>query len=218
MTVESLRKLNSNIQIHTTDSPEFAKYGEVINSIDATEIIKTAETIKMPDSGSAYEASTPAFESLAVAGEIKSLLFGGLDTQVGYCYGHSSYLNALEWHKNSEINIAVTDLVLLLATRFDLKDGKLDSSDVEAFYIRRGEVIEVYATTLHFCPLEVESAGFGCVVALPVGTNTPLDEKTSDPYLFKKNKWLIAHNGNQSLIDKGIIAGIGGENIKINYR
>ncbi len=217
MTKEALQKSNPNIKIYTTDSPEFKNYGEVIEGFDASEIIKAAKQIKMPEAGSAYEPSTPTFESLAIAGEIKSLLFGELDTQVGYCYGYNNYLNALEWHKNSEINIAVTDLVLLLATKFDLKDGKLDAGDVKAFYVKAGEVIEVYATTLHFCPIEVESSGFGCVVALPTGTNTPLAASSADPVLFRKNKWLIAHNDNAELLNKGVVPGISGENIKINY-
>lgn len=216
MTAENLRVLNPTLKLHTTDSAEFAKYGEVINNIDTTEIIRVAETIEMPQSGSAYEASTPAFELLGIKNEVKNLIFGELDTQLGYCYGHSNYLNALEWHKSSEINIAVTDLVLLFATRLELDGNKLDSSDVEAFYIKKGEIIEVYATTLHFCPCEVEVSGFGCVVALPKGTNLPLDEKSRDPYLFRKNKWIIAHNENSALIERGAVAGISGENIRIN--
>ncbi len=217
MTAEKLRKLNPKLNIYTTDSPEFAKYGEILKKIDVSEIINAAEKLNMPESVSVYEVSTAAFECLNIKNEIKSMIFGELDTQLGYCYGHSNYLNALEWHKSSEVNVAVTDLVLLLATKFDLKDNKLDSSDVKAFYIKKGEIIEIYATTLHFCPCEVEAGGFGCVVGLPKGTNIPLDEKTDAPYLFRKNKWLISHNENTALIEKGVMAGISGDNIKINY-
>ena len=34
--------------------------------------------------------------------------------QIGYCNGPNSTLNGLEYHKSSEINIAITDMVLLL--------------------------------------------------------------------------------------------------------
>ena len=58
---------------------------------------------------------------------------------------------------------------------------------------------------------------FGCVVGLPLGTNTPLETEASDPQLFRKNKWLVAHNDNKGLIDRGVLPGISGENFKINY-
>lgn len=48
-------------------------------------------------------------------------------------------------------------------------------------------------------------------------TNKPLDNAALDSLLFRKNKWLIAHNENKGLIDKGVVSGISGENFKINY-
>lgn len=107
--------------------------------------------------------------------------------------------------------------MLILGHIWDIKDGKIDSSDFKAFYLPAGTVAEVYATTLHFCPCEVEKGGFGCVVGLPLDTNKPLEEKVSDLLLFRKNKWLIAHTENKGLIDKGVVSGITGENFKINY-
>ena len=88
---------------------------------------------------------------------------------------------------------------------------------MKAFYVPAGTLIEVYATTLHFCPCQVSDAGFGCVVALPLGTNVPLDYAVSDPLLFRKNKWILAHEENQTLIDRGVVAGVYGVNYKINY-
>ena len=35
--------------------------------------------------------------------------FGGLPVQIGYCNGSNVKLNALEYHRSSEIDIAVTD-------------------------------------------------------------------------------------------------------------
>ena len=107
--------------------------------------------------------------------------------------------------------------MLILGHIWDIKDGKINSSDFKAFYLPAGTVAEVYATTLHFCPCEVEKGGFGCVVGLPLDTNKPLEEKVSDLLLFRINKWLIAHTENKGLIDKGVVSGITGENFKINY-
>ena len=125
-------------------------------------------------------------------------------------------LNALEWHKCSEINIAVTDLILLLGDVRDIEDGnRYDSAHVQAFKLLKGEAIEVYSTTLHFCPIETTKNGFGCVVGLMKGTNTELDYTPDDKRLYRKNKWLIAHNDNIALINKGAIGGIYGINYEI---
>mgnify|MGYP003310533965 CR=1 FL=1 len=78
-------------------------------------------------------------------------------------------------------------------------------------------MLETYATTLHFCPCEVSNEGFGWIVALPLGTNTSLDAPSTDKFLTKKNKWQIAHEDNIVLIEAGLIAGIYGENFKIEY-
>lgn len=215
--LERLKALNPSLPLFSVDSPEFAEYGRVLSGFDATAFVKAAEAIPMPEAGSAYQASVKEFEALPAAREICDGCFGTLDTQIGYCYGHSNYLNALEWHYSSEVNIAVTPLVLMLAKRSDIKNERIDSSCVKVFFVPAGTVIEVFATTLHFCPCEVSKGGFGCVVALPSGTNTPLDIPVKDPLLFRKNKWIFAHEGNTALLQRGVIAGVYGENYKINY-
>jgi hypothetical protein len=126
-------------------------------------------------------------------------------------------MNATEWHTSSEINIAVTPLVLLLGHVWDIVDGKIESSKFKAFYLPAGTVAEVYATSLHFCPCEVEENGFGCVVALPEDTNTNLEIKPEDALLFRKNKWIIAHIDNEALKQKGVVAGITGTNYEVKY-
>lgn len=215
--LNKLKNLNKDIAFFDVHSPEFAEYGRVIEGMDVSEICETARQIEMPHEGSVYQASVESFEALYIAKQIEDNVFGTLPAQIGYCYGHSNMLNATEWHACSELNIAVTPLVLILGKRSDIKDGRLDSADMKAFYVPEGTVIEVYATTLHFCPCEVSADGFGCVVGLSAGTNIPLDVPTSDKLLFRKNKWLLAHEDNTALIAKGVVAGIFGENYKINY-
>ncbi len=217
MSIKSIKDFNSNINIYTTADAEFSEYGRIISGIDTKKIIEVAEKLENPDTGSLYVASHADFEALEIAKDITDLCFGTLDTQIGYCYGHSNFLNAFEWHTSSEINVAVTDLILFLAKRSELKDHRLDSSCAKAFYVRKGEMLEIYATSLHFCPCEVEAGGFGCVVALPKGTNLPLDNESPDPYLFRKNKWIIAHHDNIALRDRGVVPGISGENFEIKY-
>lgn len=215
--MENLQKKNPGLALYTISDTQFARYGKVRTDIDARELITEARKIPMPEEGSAYVPSVEAFEALPVAGQIKDRLFGGLATQVGYCYGHSSYLNALEWHIGSELNVAATPFVLFLARKEDLADNKLDSSAIKAFYVPEGAVVEIYEGTLHFCPCETSANGFGCIVGLLEGTNIPHEQPVQDKVLFKKNKWLIAHNENTALIEKGIVPGISGKNLQLNY-
>ena len=203
------------MKIYEVCDKEFAKFGRVID-LDTTEIIAEAERFEMPSEGSIYKASVEEFESLDIMKTIQNECFGGMSTQLGYCYGHSNMLNALEWHKCSEINIAVTDLILLLGDVRDIEEGnKYNSANVKAFRVRKGQAIEVYATTLHFCPIETAKSGFGCVVGLLKGTNTDLEFTPDDKLIFRANKWIMAHNDNQALINRGVVAGIYGENYKI---
>lgn len=215
--LDNLKLKNPDIKLYSVNSEEFKTFGRVITGLDTSEIIKAAEKISRPAEGSAYTPSEESFEKLPIAKEIENKFFGTLPSQIGYCHGHNSLLNAAEWHMSSEINIAVTPLVLILGHIWDIENGKTDSSKFKAFYLPAGTVAEVYSTTLHFCPCEVEKGGFGCIVGLPLGTNTPLETETSDPLLFRKNKWLIAHNDNKALISRGVLPGISGENFKINY-
>lgn len=215
--IDVLPKLNANVPLFDVASEEFVSYGRIIRNVDFEELVKEAKSIKNPESGSRYLPSVDRFETLGVAEKIKNECFGGLPTQVGYCWGHNNSLNATEWHTSSEINIAVTPLVLFLGHIWDMVDGNIDSSKFKAFYLPKGTMVEVYATSLHFCPCEVNQDGFGCVVALPVGTNTDLEGKTDAPMLFRKNKWIIAHMDNESLKNRGVVGGITGENYKITY-
>lgn len=212
--LEQLKKKNE-IEIISVFDPEFDSYGRVLD-LDTEEIIKTAEKFDMPE-GSVYMPSTPEFEALPIAETIEKELFGELPTQIGYCYGHSTALNATEWHTSSEVNIAATDLVIIIGHRWDVKDDKIDSSKLKGFYVPKGTAIEVFATTLHYSPCQVSDDGFRWVVALPQGTNTELEAPVSDKKLFAKSKWLIAHIDNEKAIKNGAVAGITGINYTIDY-
>ena len=57
-----------------------------------------------------------------------------------------------------------------------------------------------------------------CVVGLAKGTNVDLEEKSKNPLLFRKNKWIICHEGNEPLIAKGIVPAIKGINHQIKFK
>ena len=61
-----------------------------------------------------YVPSVEELEALDVAKALQNKGFGGIPIEIGYCNGHNKKLNAVEYHRSSEINVAVTDLVLLI--------------------------------------------------------------------------------------------------------
>ena len=141
--------------------------------------------------------------------------------QIGYCNGRNSKLNAYEYHKGSEIDVAVTPLVLLLAPRQAIREGKLDTAETKAFYLPAGVAVELYATTLHYSPCKVSDEGFKCLVVLPKGTNLPMEAAPpvrdgEDRWLRVANKWLLAHPESPAAA-KGAYVGLTGENLEILY-
>ena len=205
------------MKIKNVTDPEFRRYGRIVDGYDFTEMIKVMEQTPLPEEV-IYVPSDNKLEKTEPAIDLKMRIFGELPIQIGYCNGHNKKLNALEYHRNSEINVAVTDLVLLIGHQQDVeKDFTYDTSKVEAFLVPAGTAIEVYATTLHYAPCHVNESGFQCVVVLPKGTNTELTfEKAAegeDKLLTAKNKWLIGH---EEAAIEGAFNGLKGENVGID--
>lgn len=198
-----------------TDS-SFGKYGRVLQGYSICKILKEMEHTPLPKEV-IYVASVEEMEALPEAEAFKKRAYGGLPIQIGYCNGDNNKLNGLEYHRSSEINIAVTDMILLLGAQQDIQaDFTYDTSRVEAFFVPAGTIVEMYATTLHYAPCTAQPGGFRCVVILPEGTNTELTfapgKEGDDCLITAKNKWLIAHE--DAKID-GAFCGLKGENITL---
>ena len=205
------------MKIQKVTDPAFRKYGQVLEGYDFTGLIKEMKHTPVPEDV-IYVPSVEELEALDIMKDLQNKGYGGLPIQIGYCTGHNKKLNAVEYHRNSEINVAVTDLVLLIGHQQDIEpDHTYDTSKIEAFLVPAGTGIEVYATTLHYAPCHVNEGGFQCVVVLPKGTNTDLTfqtEKTGeDSLMTAKNKWLIAHEDAKIA---GAFNGLKGENITID--
>lgn len=205
------------MKIQKVTDPAFGRYGQVLEGYDFTGLIKEMKHTPVPEDV-IYVPSVEELEALDVMKDLQNKGYGGLPIQIGYCNGHNKKLNAVEYHRNSEINVAVTDLVLLIGHQQDIEpDHTYDTSKIEAFLVPAGTGIEVYATTLHYAPCHVNEGGFQCVVVLPKGTNTDLTfqtEKTGeDSLMTAKNKWLIAHEDAKIA---GAFNGLKGENITID--
>ena len=205
------------MKIQKVTDPAFRKYGQVLEGYDFTGLIKEMKHTPVPEDV-IYVPSVEELEALDIMKDLQNKGYGGLPIQIGYCNGHNKKLNAVEYHRNSEINVAVTDLVLLIGHQQDIEpDNTYDTSKIEAFLVPAGTGIEVYATTLHYAPCHVNEGGFQCVVVLPKGTNTDVTfqtEKTGEDSLMTgKNKWLIAHEDAKIA---GAFNGLKGENITID--
>jgi len=218
---EQLMKANK-YPICLASEDSFLPYGQILSGYDFKNLCDVAvKETECPTEGTVYKAGCPAFEALPVAKELETRLYGEMDIQLGYCNGQNSRLDALEYHKGSEVIVAVSPLVLLLATMTDMqKDLTLDSKCVKAFYLDAGEAVEIYGTTLHFAPCRVTKQGFRSVIVLPKGTNLPLSAHKSasggeDQLLTMTNKWLVAHPSSAPAAT-GAFAGIRGENIEIS--
>ena len=214
--LEKLRKANPNINIYSVHDAEFKKYGRVY-AADNSEIVSACKKIPLPEVGSTYQLSVKELESLESSKLLKEVAFGGCQAQIGLCMGYNSEMNALEFHKSSEFNIAVTPLLIFLGLEYEMEENRYDSSKIKAFYVESETMIELFGTTMHFCPCQVSDGGFSNIVILPKDTNAPIDKSSNDELLFKKNKWLLCHEKNDNLIKIGVYPGIYGENYKIKY-
>lgn len=204
------------MEIKSVLDESFRKYGKVLKGYDFSALLRAMRHTPVPEDV-VYVPSCEEMESLDVAKELQNKGFGGLPIQIGYCNGHNKKLNAVEYHRNSEINVAVTDLVLLLGCQQDIEeDFTYDTSKIEAFLVPAGTAIEIYGTTLHYAPCNTEDSGFQCVVVLPEGTNTertfPVKEAGEEKLMTAKNKWLIGH---EKAAIEGAFNGLKGENIQI---
>ncbi len=209
------------MKIYSVTDPEFTNYGRIIEGYEA-EKKAIADTLRdktpIPEA-TAYVAEEEALQSLSAADTITNSLFGGSPMQFGWCNGHNTKLNCLEYHRSSEINLGATDFILLLAKREEIVDYKLDSSKVKAFFCPAGTMIEVYATALHYAPCQAhKDSGFPVLVGLPKGTNVGCPEfprvNQEDKMLTATNKWLLAHAEAKEAAN-GAWVGITGENIDI---
>jgi len=202
-----------------TDS-EFKKYGREITGYNVGPILETLRTSTPLPEGTGYVPEESALQNLPAAKELAKVLYGGMPVQFGWCNGHNTKLNCLEYHRDSEFNLGTEEFILLLAKEDEIENGKLDTSVIKAFHVPAGVLVEVYATTLHYAPCHADAEkGFKVLVALPQGTNTDKPEFTvhseEDRMLWAKNKWLLAHPDSDEAKD-GAWAGLTGENIDLS--
>ncbi len=217
--LEQLRDKNPNLRLYSVYDREFRRYGSVLTFERQAELSAALAKTPLPETGNAYVASEPTLEAVSVNAALSEACFGGKDVQVGYCNGHGFTLNAMEYHRCSEINMTTTGLVLLLAAPEMLHDGELDANDVVGFYLPVDTAVEIYPMVMHFAPCRTVESGFNCLVVLEKGTNMPLDKVDTtlpgeDKLLWMTNKWMTCHPDSPQAA-KGAYPGIRGENLTL---
>lgn len=220
MTLEELQKLNTHIRINDVCDASFSTYGRIIDEYDFSYLITCADkNTTIPEDGNTYIASVNELEKTEIYIKLQNEFYGEMPIQIGYCNGRNSTLNGLEYHMGSEINVAVTDMVLILGRLQDVEDKHYDVTKAEAFFVKKGTAIQLYETTLHFAPCKITGQGFKCIVVLLKGTNTPLEHSVpgNGKLLFATNKWLLAHPQRKPLMERGAWPGITGDNIEIKF-
>ncbi len=206
--------MDNKIKLYSIHDEQFKQYGQVIHCPFTALFEREAQKIEIPATGCSYRASVEAFEQEG-AKEYFERYFGEMPAQIGYCWGRNNTLNALEWHKNSEINVALEDMIILLGDQRQMQGDTFDTALIKAFLVKKGEAVEVYQTSLHYCPSMTDGKVFKSVVILPKDTNTALTQPTQDKRLVAKNKWLICHPDCKKLVESGRVVGLKGENITV---
>lgn len=232
--MDLLKELNecNDVIIHSVEDDIFRSFGRVLTGYDFSGLMAyMEENTEIPADGNIYVASVEDMEKQSVAGQISALTYGGMPIEIGYCNGRNSTYNGFEYHKGSEINVAVTDFMLVLGHSYDIVNNTIDISQATVFFLPKGTAIEMYQTTLHLSPLKVCDQGFKGIVILPRGTNTPLTDEEKeirdvqvacgkDPearLLLQRNKWVIAHPDREPLMKQGAWGGLTGENKELFY-
>lgn len=213
------------MKVKQVTDTSFRKYGKILTGIDFSEIYNVLEEMDYPEDVE-YAASFGPLEEPEFRQKLSNTLYGELSVEIGYCSGHNKMLNALEYHRSSEANVAVTDIILLLGHQSDItEDFTYDTAQLEAFFVPAGTAVELYATTLHYVPIGTKENdyAFKMGVVLPFGTNFPLgvtlgaeaekEKLPEEKLLFAKNKWLIAHDESG---EEGAFIGLTGKNISVD--
>ena len=206
------------MKVLSVKDPAFKKYGKVVDNVDFTELVEALKKTPLPE-GVVYEPSVAELEATSAMEALTTVTYGEMPIQIGYCNGHNNKLNALEYHRDSEINVAATDAILLLGLLSEVEDDyTYDTAKVKAFLLPAGTAVEVYATTLHYAPCGVDGNGFQVAIVLPKGTNydLPATKRTAegeDKLITAVNKWLIGHP--EGGLAEGSFLGLKGENLTV---
>ena len=123
------------MKVYKVTDKEFSEFGRVLYEYDFGEFVAALEKCEAPSDKVKYVASIKELEDLKIFDEFKTKGFAGMPIQIGCTSGYCTTMNALEYHKASEFNIATVDTILILGKQTDIVDGKYDTSLCKAFFL-----------------------------------------------------------------------------------
>ena len=94
------------MKIYSVFDSEFKPYGQVVTGMEDTvqEILFELCNTPLPD-GVGYVPEEESLQELPAMIEVSEHLYGGMPVQMGWCNGHNTKLNCLEYHRDSEFNL-----------------------------------------------------------------------------------------------------------------
>ena len=91
--------------------PAFQNYGQVITGYDCKPLLETLEAATPLPEAVEYVPLQKELMELPVARELAAGVYGGMPIQLGWCNGHNTKLNCLEYHRDSELNLGSRDYI-----------------------------------------------------------------------------------------------------------
>lgn len=220
--LDMLRKENPDLVIKSVSDPEFATFGTVHPHIRVPQMREHLYSTRQMPAEEVYEPCADDLMDMEEAIFFKQFAYGETACQIGYYSGFGSKLNALEYHKCSEMLVEFEPCVLILGHIWDVKDYTIEAAKLELFYVPADTCVEVYATSLHFAPCMATAAGVRQVVCQTATTNTDLHhpermtEDGENRMLLQRNKWVLIHPEAAANFGPNAVQGILGKNISVN--
>lgn len=217
--LEKLQQANPDLEILSVIAPEFSSYGTIHPTVELPEMRRFLYGVEQTE----FEHYVPCEErlmELPEADQFKDDIFGQVPCQVGWYYGNCNKLNAVEYHKCSEVLYLYGDGVLILGHLWDIKEDRLNTDTMKVFYVPANTCVELYGTTLHYAPCKAGKAPIMQIVVQSKGTNTPLlkpaeGKEAENRYLLQRNKWVLGHPEAAELLGPDAFIGLEGKNITI---
>ena len=112
------------MKIQKVTDPAFSRYGKVMEGYDFTALLDTLrDCSEKPLDHTIYVPSDESLEKTEVSKALQDRAYGGMPIQLGYCNGSNHLLNCLEYHRDSEVDIAADDVILLLGKQDEIENG-----------------------------------------------------------------------------------------------
>lgn len=124
------------MKIYSVSDPEFKAYGQIVDGMEDTvkEILNVLKDAPQGP-GVDYVPEYAPLQELPACVEISEHCYGGMPVQLGWCNGHNTKINCLEYHRDSEFNLGTEDFILLLAKQDEIENGVLDTAKVKDFKV-----------------------------------------------------------------------------------